>query len=140
MRKIIRPLPPSWEVKATTLNELNDKKEMKLIGLIGNLKTHEMKRKYIEEKAPQKKKTLAFKSTPTISDEDEKEDDDKDLYLLIKNIRTMYTKAKFENRRKWQSKEERKKICYNCRKLGHVIVECPETKKKPTTSKKLYKK
>ena len=36
VRKIIRALPPSWEVKATTLKELNDKDEMKLIGLIGN--------------------------------------------------------------------------------------------------------
>ena len=40
VRKIIRALPPSWEVKATTLKELNDKEEMELIGLIGNLKTH----------------------------------------------------------------------------------------------------
>ena len=49
---------------------------MELIGLIENLKTYEMERKAREEKAPQKKKTLAFKSTPTISDEDEKEEDD----------------------------------------------------------------
>ena len=42
VRKVICALPPSWEVKATTLNELNDKEEMKLISLIGNLKTHEM--------------------------------------------------------------------------------------------------
>jgi len=34
IRKIIRALPPSWEVKATTLKELNDKEEMELIGLI----------------------------------------------------------------------------------------------------------
>jgi len=36
------------------LKELNDKKEMKLIGLIGNLKTHEME-KAREGMAPQKK-------------------------------------------------------------------------------------
>ena len=35
VRKIIRALPSSWEVKATTLKELNDKEEMELIGLIG---------------------------------------------------------------------------------------------------------
>ena len=132
------------------MKKLNDKEEMELIGLIGNLKTHEMERKVRKEKAPQKKKILPSnlllpslmktKKKMIISDGDEKEDDNKDLSLLIKNIRTMYTKAKFKNRRKWQSEEERKKICYNCRKLGHVIVECPETKKKPTTSKKLYKK
>ena len=73
VRKIIRALPPSWEVKATTLKEINDKEEMELIGLISNLKTHVMERKVREEKAPQKKKVLAFKSTPSISDEDDEE-------------------------------------------------------------------
>ena len=34
VRKIIHELPPSWEVKATTLKELNDKEEMELIGLV----------------------------------------------------------------------------------------------------------
>jgi len=28
VRKIIRALPPSWKVKATTLKELNDKEKM----------------------------------------------------------------------------------------------------------------
>ena len=42
------------EKLATTLKELNEE-EMKLIGLIGNLKTHEMARKAREEMAPQKK-------------------------------------------------------------------------------------
>ena len=45
VRKVIRALSPSWEVKATIWKELNDKEEIKLIGLIGNLKTHEMERK-----------------------------------------------------------------------------------------------
>jgi len=64
---------------------------------IGNLKTHEMKRKDREEKAPQKKKTLTFKSTLTIYGEEE---DDEDLSLLLKNVRRMYQKAKFNNRRR----------------------------------------
>jgi len=68
--KDIQALPPSCEVKATTLKELNGKEEMKLINLIGNLKTHEMERKAREEMAPQKKKVITFKSTPTISDDD----------------------------------------------------------------------
>jgi len=33
---------------------------MELIGLIGNLKTHEMERKTREDKAPQKKKNASF--------------------------------------------------------------------------------
>ena len=82
-----------------------------------------MERKAREEKAPQKKKVLAFKSTPTISDkEEEDQEDDEDLSLLVKNVKRMYKKAKFENRRRWQEKEEKKLVCYNCRKLGHVIA------------------
>jgi len=71
VRKVIRALPPSWEVKATTLKELNDKEEIELIGLIGNLKTHELERKVREEMAPQKKKMNGIKSTPTIFDDDD---------------------------------------------------------------------
>ena len=135
MRKIIRALSPSWEVKATTLKELNDKEEIELIGLIGNLKTHEMERKAREEMVPQKMKVIASKTTSTFSDED-----DEELTLLVKNIRRMYNKAKFNNRRRWQGKEEKKIICFNCRKLGHIVAECPENKSKPSTSKKPYKK
>jgi len=60
---------------------------MELIRLIGNLKTHEMKRKAREEKAPQKKKTLTFKSTHTISD-DEIDDQkiDEDFYPFLWKI------------------------------------------------------
>jgi len=112
--KVIRTLPLSWEVKAITLKMLNDKEEMELIGLIGNLRTHEMERKVREEMAPQKKKTITFKSTPTISDnDDEQEEEDEGLFLLVRNVRRMYNKAKFNNRRQWQGKEENKIICFN---------------------------
>jgi len=60
VRKMIRALLPSWEVKSTTLKELNDKKEMELIGLIWNLKTHEMERKSREEKALPKEEDTCF--------------------------------------------------------------------------------
>ena len=55
MKKVIHALPPSWEVKVTTLKELNDKEEMNLKVLIINLKTHEMKRKAREKMVPQRK-------------------------------------------------------------------------------------
>ena len=87
--------------KFTTLKELNDKEEMEFIGLIENLKSHEIKRKAREEKAPQKKKTLTFKFTPTIfDDEDDDQEDYEDLSLPAKNVRRMYNKAKFNNRRR----------------------------------------
>ena len=82
---------------------------MDLTCLIGKLKTHEIERKAREEMAP---KMTAFKSTP--SDDDDEEEDDEELYLLVKNIRRTYNKAKFNNRRRWQGKEDKKIICFNC--------------------------
>ena len=76
------------------MKELNDKEEMELIGLIENIKTHEMERKAREEMAPPKKKAIAFKSS-SYSDEDDEEEDDEDLSLLVRNIWRMYNKAKF---------------------------------------------
>ena len=88
------------------MKELNDKEEINLIGLIGNLKTNEMERKTRKEMAPQKKKMIAFKSTPTISNDDDEEEGDEEFSLLVKNVRRMYNKAKFNNRRRWQGKKK----------------------------------
>ena len=89
------------------------------------------------------KKYIAFKATPTISgdDEEDEQEDDEKLSLLVKNVKRLYHKGRFNNRRgRWEGREERRGICYNCRKSGHIITNCPEMKSKPPTSKKLYKK
>jgi len=56
---IIRALPTSWKVKSTTLKKLNDKEEMDFMGLVKNLKAHEMERKDREERDTKKKKSIA---------------------------------------------------------------------------------
>ena len=111
VRKVIRALPSSWEIKATTLKELNDKDEMDLISLIGNLKTHEMEKKAREEAVPQKKKSIAFKSSSTINDDEEDEEDDEELSLLVRNVKRLYRKNKLNFKRKLKGKEERRIIC-----------------------------
>ena len=75
IRKIIRALPKSWEVKATTFKELNDREEMDISGFISNLKTHEMEMNVREEKEAPKKKAIAFKATSSSFDEDESSED-----------------------------------------------------------------
>ena len=57
------------------------------------LKTHEMERKVRKEMTPQKKKVIAFKSTPTISDDNDEEEDDKEFSLLVKNVWMVYNKV-----------------------------------------------
>ena len=82
-------------IKATTFKELNDKDEMELISLIGNLKTHEMEKKAREEAVPQKKNSIAFKSSSTNYDDE----DDEELSLLVRNVKRMYRKNKLNYRR-----------------------------------------
>ena len=48
VRKIIRALVKSWEVKAITLRKLNFKEEMNFTAFVGNLKTPEIKIKVRE--------------------------------------------------------------------------------------------
>ena len=68
---MIRALLKAWEVKATTLNELNDHEEMDFSEFIGNLKTHEMKMKVCEGRESPKKKPIAFKAIQFIAEEEE---------------------------------------------------------------------
>jgi len=84
VRKVIRALPKAWEVKATTLKEVNDREEMDFSRFIGNLKTHEMEMKICGEREPTKKKFIAFKATPSsIEEEESSEDGDEDFTILI---------------------------------------------------------
>jgi len=99
VRKLIRALPSSWEIKDTTLKELNNKDEMELISLIGNLKTHEMKKKAREDTVPQKKKSIAFKSSSSNYDDEEDEQNDEELSLIVRNVKRMYRKNKLNYRR-----------------------------------------
>ena len=92
MRKIIRVLSKSWEVKATTLKELNDREEMDFSGFIENLKTHEIEMKVREEREPPKKKSIAFKATPSSIEEELSKDSDEDFVMLIRNVGKMFYK------------------------------------------------
>ena len=57
---------------------------------------------------PQKKKVIAFKSTPTISNDDDEEKDDEELSLLVKNVRRMYNNQVWKKALKgtWDSESE----------------------------------
>ena len=93
IRKVIRALLKSWEVKVTTLKELNDRKEIDFSGFIENLKTHEMKMKAREEREAPKKKVIALKATPSSFNEDESsKNDDEDFAMLIRKVGKMFYK------------------------------------------------
>ena len=89
-------------VKPTTLKVLNDRAKLDFSGFIGNLKTHEMKKKVREERKTSKKKAIAFKATPSSFDEEESsEDDDEDFSMLIRKVgKIFYKKGRQSNFRR----------------------------------------
>ena len=67
---------------------------------------------------------------------EEDEEDDEELSLLVRNVKRLYRKNKLNFRRKLEGKEERRFICYNCRKPGYIMADCLNFKKKVTSSLK----
>ena len=111
--KIIRALSKAWEVKATTLNKLNDREEVDFSGFIGILKTHKMEMKVREERETPEKKVIAFKAIPSSFDEEESsEDGGEDFAMLIKKVVKMFYKKERQSnfwRGKHQGRFEKKK-------------------------------
>ena len=80
-------------MKVTTLKELNDREEMDFSGFIRNLKTHEIGMKVREEREPPKKKSIAFKATPSSIEEEESwKEGNENFTMLIRSVGKMFYK------------------------------------------------
>ena len=88
--KVIKALLKFWEVKATTLKELNNREEMNFSGFIRNLKTNEMEMKVREEREPLKKKAIAFRASLSISEEDSIDENEKNFAMLLRKVGKMF--------------------------------------------------
>ena len=78
--------------KSYNLKELNDREEMDFSSFIENLKTLEMKMKVREEKEIPKKKTIAFKATPSSFDEED------EFVMLVRKVEKLfYKKGRMSN-------------------------------------------
>ena len=134
-------------MKATTLKELNDREEMDFSRFIENLKTYEMEMKVREDREPPKKKSIVFRVSPSIPEDEDSMDknEEEDFTTLIRKVGKMfYNKGRKTNfrRSRQQEKFERKGEeigpCYHCKKTGHLITDCPSLQ--AITSKKVHKK
>ena len=103
VRKVIRALPKAWEVKATTLKELNDREEVDFSRFIRNLKTYEMEMKVRGEREPTKKNSISFKATLSSIEKEEElsEYGDEVFAMLSRKVgRIFYKKGRQSNFRR----------------------------------------
>jgi len=147
--KILRSLPARWRPKVTTIEEVKDLNTLSVEDLVSSLKVHEIG---LNEHEPAKKvksitlpsKGKSSKAFKVVESEDESPDGDSDedptekmvmlsnklQYLARKNKKFLSKKGGYKS-----SKKEDQKGCFNCKKPGHFIVECPDLQKEKSKDK-----
>jgi len=138
VRKILRSLPARWRPKVTTIEEAKDLNTLSVEDLLSSLKVHEIG---LNEHEPDKKvKSIALpskdKSSKALkvseSEEESPDGDPADVekmamvsnkleYLAKKNMKFLSKRGGYKS-----FKKEDQKGCFNCKKLGHFIADCPD--------------
>ncbi|XP_070042959.1 uncharacterized protein [Nicotiana tomentosiformis] len=121
--KVQRILPTSWESKVNVIQEAKELDKISLDELVGNLKTHEMRKIELRKEEPKKDKALVLKAF----EDDESGYDNPDLAMFAKFKRFM---KNFKSASKRESSNKPKQIdkakydgCYKCGKLDHMVKD-----------------
>jgi len=149
--KILRSLPARWRPKVTAIEEAKNLNTLSLEDLVSSLKVHEIG---LNEHEPAKKvKSIALPSKGKSSKalkvsefEEESPDVDSDgdpadveemamlsnklEYQAKKNMKFLSKRGGYKS-----SKKEDQKGCFNCKKSGHFIVDCPDLQKEKSKDK-----
>jgi len=134
----------------TTIKEARDLNTLSLEDLISSLKFHELGLNQDEPAKKSKSIALKGKSSKALkADESEDEspaggsDEDpeaEEMTMLSKRLQYLAKRNKsFSNNisgyKESISKKEDQKGCFNCKKLGHFIADCPELQKDKSKEK-----
>jgi len=144
--KILRSLPARWRPKVTAIEEAKDLNSLSVEDLVSSLKVYEIG---LNEHEPAKKnkpitlpcKGKSSKALKVIESEDESPDGDSDEdpteKMAMLSNKLEYLARKFLSKRGGykSSKKEDQKGCFNCRKPGHFIVDCPDLQKEKSKDK-----
>ncbi|XP_070049150.1 uncharacterized protein [Nicotiana tomentosiformis] len=123
--KVLRILLVSRESKVTAIEEAKELDKISLDNLVGNLKTHEMRKIELRKEDPKKDNDLILKA----SKDDESDYDDPDLAMFAKFKRFMKN-SKSASKRETSSKHkqiDKAKYdgCYKCGKIDHMVKDNP---------------
>jgi len=147
--KILRSLPARWRPKVTAIEEAKDLNTPSVEDLVSSLKVHEIS---LNEHEPTKKsksidlpsKGKSSKALKVIESEEDSPDGDfnedpAEMMAKLSNRLQYLAKKnkKFLSRRNGYkgSRKEDQKGCFNCKKPGHFIADCPNLHKKKSKDK-----
>ncbi|XP_019253941.1 PREDICTED: uncharacterized protein LOC109232638 [Nicotiana attenuata] len=139
VRKILRSLSTTWQTKVVTLEsqDLNKLSYDEIRGeLIAFVKTH-LKKTNQEEKM----KTVAFKATTKIAENDIDDDPEalqEEIAMISRNMDGLMRRFRYTRRgmipprrtRQYNEQDKNDGKCYECGRFGHIQAECPDLKRK----------
>jgi hypothetical protein len=147
--KILRSFPARWRPKVTAIEEAKDLNTLSVKDLVSSVKVHEISLN--EHEHAKKSKSIALpskgkssKAFKVIEFDDESPDGDSDEdptekmvmlsnkleYLARKNRKFLSKRGGYKS-----SKKEDQKGCFNCKKPGHFIADCPDLQKEKSKDK-----
>jgi len=142
VRKILRFLPRSLEVKVTAIQEAKDLKTLSLYELIGHLQTYELRRNSQQQEETKKDRGFAIK----IMEEDSSDLDEDDMAMLARKFKKFFKKTKAGTRQKQPSRfkntnRDQFTGCFKCGKMDHIIKNCRQLKEEQESEspKKLFR-
>ncbi|XP_070032158.1 uncharacterized protein [Nicotiana tomentosiformis] len=123
--KEVRILPASWELKVTIIQEANELDKISPDELVGNLKTHEIRKLELRKEESKRDKVLALRA----SEEYESENDKLNLAMFSKFKRFMKNSINSSKRNNGGKPKQIDKDsydgCYKCNKLDHMVKDYP---------------
>jgi len=148
--KILRSPPARWRPKVTVIEEAKNLNTLSVEDLLGSLKVHELSLN--DNESSNKSKSIALpskgKSSKALkvieSKEEESPDGDSDedpaemMAMLSNRLQYLAKKnKKFLSRRSGYKsfKKEDQKGCFNYKKPGHFIADCPDLQKEKSKDK-----
>jgi len=147
--KILRSLPARWRPKVAAIEEAKDLNTLSVEDLVSSLKVHEISLN--EHESAKKSKSIALpskgkssKALKVIESEDKSPDEDSNEdptekmamlsnkleYLARKNKKFLSKIGGYKS-----SKKEDQNGCFNCKKPGHFIADCPDLQKEKSKDK-----
>ncbi|XP_070054658.1 uncharacterized protein [Nicotiana tomentosiformis] len=123
--KVLRILPASWELKVIAIQEAKELDKISLDELVGNLKTHEMRKIEMRKEEPKRDKVLVIKEYQ----EKESDSDDPELAMFAKFKKfTKNSKNASKRGNNGKPKQIDKAVydgCYKCSKLDYMVKDYP---------------
>ncbi|XP_031095135.1 uncharacterized protein LOC115999425 [Ipomoea triloba] len=136
--KVLRGLPSSWDMKVTAMRDHRDLRTLTTDKLFSNIKAYEFEMKAKVEDEREERTTVLIAEQPSSlrSVDDINFMTDEQFSLFVRKFKKFMRKNNFKrptqgnqgsSSRKPRKEivEENTNLCYNCRRPGHFIAECP---------------